>query len=138
MDTFFRGYNFVSQHDFHWFFISLSSLSKYHAYCFVGGKCQPLSTVHASSLLVTPCRALVAILWFLVVMYIARSSVKSDPSTPFPNSPNIPLIVTRKRVTLPCRISKFSPSSWIRWEFLWLFLILRLLYFFFFFSFSRY
>ena len=79
MGTSFRGCNFVFQYDFQWFFISLSSLSKYHAYCFVGGKCQALFAAHASSLLVTPCRALAATFWFLVVMYIARSSAKSDP-----------------------------------------------------------
>ena len=42
-------------------------------------------------------------------MYIARSSAKSDSSTPFHSSSNIPLIVTRKRVTLstlPCGIPK--------------------------------
>ena len=42
-------------------------------------------------------------------MYIARSSAKSDPSTPFSSSPNIPLIAIRKRVTLitpPCDTSK--------------------------------
>ena len=33
---FFRGYDFVSHHDFYWFFISLSFHSKCHDYCFVG------------------------------------------------------------------------------------------------------
>ena len=106
MGTLFRWYNFVSQYDFYWFIISLS---KYHAYCFAGGNVKPLSTAHASSLLVTPCRALAATLWFLVVMYISRSSANSDSSTTFPNSSNIPLIATRKGVTLrtpPCGIPK--------------------------------
>ena len=42
-------------------------------------------------------------------MHIAKSSAKIDPFTPFPNSPNILLITTRKRVTLrtpPCGILK--------------------------------
>ena len=71
---------------------------------------RPLSTAYASSLFVTPCRALATTLWFLVEVYITWSSEKSDASTSFPNSPNIQLIVTRKRVTLstsPCGIPKF-------------------------------
>ena len=52
----------------------------------LGKNVKAFSTAHASSLLVTPCRALAATLWFFVVMYIARLSAKSDPSTPFPNS----------------------------------------------------
>ena len=67
-----------------------------------------LFCVHAY-LLVTSCNGLDATLWLLVVIYIARSSAKRDPSTPFHSSPNIPLIATRKRVTLstlPCGISK--------------------------------
>ena len=52
----------------------------------------------------TPCSALVTILWFLVVIYFARSSAKCNP---FPSSPNIPLITTRKRVMLS------TPSYWI-------------------------
>ena len=66
-------------------------------------------TAHPSNLLVTPCSALDATLWLLVVIYIAISSAKSDPSTPFPSDPNILLIATRKRVTLnstPCGIPK--------------------------------
>ena len=63
-------------------------------------KVRPLSAAHASNLLVTPCTTLEATLWLLVVMCIARSPAKSDPSTPFPSSPNISLIALRKRVTL--------------------------------------
>ena len=33
-----RGYNFVSQHDFYWFFISF--FFNLHAYCFAGGEVQ--------------------------------------------------------------------------------------------------
>ena len=44
--------------------------------------------------------ALAATLWFLVVIYIARSFAKSYPSTPFLSSPKILLMATRKRVTL--------------------------------------
>ena len=64
----------------------------------VGEKVKPLSAAHASKLLVTPCNTLEASLWFFVVMYIARSSAKSVPSTPFLSYPNILLIATRKRV----------------------------------------
>ena len=52
---------------------------------------------NASNLLVTSCNVLDVILWFVVVIYIVRSSAKSHSYTPFPN---IPLIATRKRVTL--------------------------------------
>ena len=51
------------------------------------------------NLLVNPCSALVAILWFLVVIYIARWFAKSDSSPSFPSSPRMLLIVTRKRFT---------------------------------------
>ena len=109
LGTCFRWYNFIYQHDFYWFFISLSYLSKYHAYCFAGGKCQAPFAAHVSSLLVTSCRSMAATLWFLVIMYIARSYAKSVLSTPFPKSPNIPLIATRRRVALstpPCGTPK--------------------------------
>ena len=68
----------------------------------LGEKVRLLSANHASNLLVAPCNALNATLWFLVVMCIARSSIKNDPSTPFTSSYNIPLIATRKRHTLQC------------------------------------
>ena len=57
-----------------------------------GEKVSSLTTSHAFNLL-TPCSALVAILWFLVAIYIVRLSAKSDLSTPFPR---ISLIATRK------------------------------------------
>ena len=66
----------------------------------LGEKISPLFAAHLSNLLVTPCSALVVTLWFLVVIYITRSSVKSDPFTPLPNSSSIPLIATRKKITL--------------------------------------
>ena len=61
----------------------------------LGEKFRLLSAAHASNLLVTLCNALDAILWLLVVMYIARLSAKSDPSTLFPSFPNIDLIATK-------------------------------------------
>ena len=75
----------------------------------LGEKVRPLSAAHASNLLVTPCNGLDVTLRFLVVIYIAKSLAKSDPSTPLPNYPNIPIIATKKRVTLstpPCEIPK--------------------------------
>ena len=75
----------------------------------LGEMVRPLSAARESNLLVNPCYALDATLWLLVVMYIVRSSAKSDPSTPFLISPNMTLIATRKRVTqstLPCGIFK--------------------------------
>ena len=76
----------------------------------LGEKFRPLSATHAFNFLVTPCYTLEATLWLLVIMYIARSSAKSDPPTQFPCSPNIPFIATRNRVTLstpPCGILKW-------------------------------
>ena len=64
----------------------------------LGEKVRPLSAAHASKLLVTLCNALNATLWLLVVMHIARSSVKSDPTIPFLSSPYIQFIASRKRV----------------------------------------
>ena len=75
----------------------------------LGKNVRPLSAAHASNLLFSHYNALVATLWFLVVMYFARSSAKSDPSTPFPN---IPLIVTRKKVTL-CTLSCGIPILFV-------------------------
>ena len=59
---------------------------------FLGEKVRSLFAAHASNLLVIPYNALDAALWFLLVMHIARSSAKSDLSTPFLSSPNITLI----------------------------------------------
>ena len=66
MGTFFRGYNFVSHHDFHWFFILISNIM---FTVLLRENVKSLYAAHASSLLVTHCRALAARLWFLVVMY---------------------------------------------------------------------
>ena len=63
---------------------------------FLVEKVSPLSAAHASNLFITPCCALAASLWFLVVIYIARPSTKSDQSTQFSNSPRVSLIATRK------------------------------------------
>ena len=58
----------------------------------------PLSTAHASSLLITPWSDLVATLRFLLVIYIVRWwSVKSDMYSPFSSFPSFS---TRKRVML--------------------------------------
>ena len=59
-----------------------------------------LFTAHASNMLVTLYCTLVVILWFLIVIYIARLSTMSDPSTPSSSSPRVLLISTRKRVML--------------------------------------
>ena len=72
----------------------------------LGEKISSFSAAHPSNLLIIPCNALEATLWYLVVMYIARLSAKGDSSTPLPN---ILLIATRKRVMLsipPCQISR--------------------------------
>ena len=79
---------------------SFSPFSESHDYCLTGREW---------NLLVVDCNAVVATHRILLVMYIAKSSANSDPSTTFPNSPKMPYIVTRKRVTLntpPCGIPK--------------------------------
>ena len=63
-------------------------------------KVSSLFTAHACNLLIAPCSSLVATLCFLVVIYITRSSAKSDSSTPFPNSSRMLLIATRKQILL--------------------------------------
>ena len=60
--TFFRGYNFVFS------MISFVSLFLFLNTVLLRENVKPLSAVHASSLLVIPCRALVATLLVLVVM----------------------------------------------------------------------
>ena len=90
-------YNFVFQHNFYWFFISLS---KCHAYCFDVGEgqtplCCPCIQLVGHYLQCSRCHSLTS-----CCMHIAKSSARSDQSTPFPSSPNIPLIATRRRVTL--------------------------------------
>ena len=59
-----------------------------------------LVSASESNLIDTPCFALDTTLRLFVVMYTTKSSAKSDPSTPIPKSPNIPLIATRKMITL--------------------------------------
>ena len=63
-------------------------------------KVSPLSGAYAFNLLVTACSALAVTLCFFIVIYIARSSAKSDLSTPFSSSPRMALIATRKRVII--------------------------------------
>ena len=55
-----------------------------------------LSTAYASNLLITEFLTL----WFLAVMYNARSSTNNDQSIPFYSSSKISLNAIRKRVTL--------------------------------------
>ena len=92
---------YISQHVFNWFFISLS---KYHAYCFSGGEGQTPLCCQCIQLAGYFLQCSRCHLRLLVVMYIARSSAKSDPSIPFPNSPN------RKSIMLsicPCGIPRY-------------------------------
>ena len=75
----------------------------------LGENYRPLSAAHVSILLLIICSAVVATLWFLVVIYIALSSAKSDPFTQLHKFPKMANITTRKRVTFstsPCRILK--------------------------------
>ena len=71
----------------------------------------PLLVDHASNLFSTPCNVLVVTLWFLVIIYIARSSAKYDPFAPFSSSPRMLLISSRKRVTLSTLPVKFPELS---------------------------
>ena len=75
LDIFFKGYNFVSYHDFYWssFLFLNVMLTVRH-----------LSAAHSSNLLVTPCNARGATVWLPVVMYIPDYLQKVIHSLHFP------------------------------------------------------
>ena len=102
LSTFFLGYGLFSK----WFLlvlhISFFLFLKIMFTVLLGEKVSSLSVAHVDNLLI-PCNAVVAILLFLLVIYIVRSSAKSNLSTPFLR---MPLVVTRKKIML-------STSSYI-------------------------
>ena len=75
------------------------------------GEADPLSTAYPCNLLVTACSALIVTLWFLIVICIARLSAKSDPSTVFTSCPKVPLIATKKWITLSTPPVEFTGLS---------------------------
>ena len=79
--TFFREYNFVSRLDFYG---SSFLFQNVMLTVLLGEKFRSFSVAHASNLLITPCNDINVTLKLLLVMYIARSSAKCDPSAPFP------------------------------------------------------